>query len=214
MPYRLVKGIYAVRCRHAQCPFHDQMKIDENIVGVTEEDVRTEAMKMARDQATVKHDSIYGRKHGLESPEIHMVSGVVQKLGPATSSEGAAQKGVTIRRFGKGAVILKKGDAASTVCEVLQGTAYPVTNKSHRYVAGDCFGVAALVPNHTRLSDVVAQSNGTTIAFYDLGDLRQNEPGRASSVVSRILDDTLRVVDELGRAVSRLRSKGKHRMAS
>lgn len=213
MPYRLVKGIYAVRCRHAQCPFHDQMKIEENIVGVTEEDVRAEAMKMARDQATVKHDSIYGRKHGLEAPEIHMVSGMVQKLGPATSSEGR-QKGVAVRRFGKGEVILKKGDAASTVCEILEGSAYPLTNRTHRYVAGDCFGVAALVPNHTRLSDVIAQADGTTVAFYDLGDLRQNEPGRASRVVTRIMDDTLRIVDELGRAVSRLRSKGKHKIAS
>ena len=213
MPYRLVKGVYAVRCRHAQCPFHDQMKIEENIVCVTEEDVRAEAMKMARDQATVKHDSIYGRKHGLDSPEIHMVSGVIQRLGPATTSEGA-QKGVAVRRFGKGEVILRKGEAASTVCEILEGSAYPMENKTHRYAAGDCFGVAALVPNHTRLSDVVAQTDGTTVAFYDLGDLRQNEPGRASRVVSRIMDDTLRVVDELGRAVSRLRSKGKHRMAS
>ena len=52
------------------------------------------------------------------------------------------------------------------------------------------------------------------MAFYDLGNLRQNEPGRANRVVSRIMDDTLRVVDELGQAVNRLRSKGKHRMAS
>ena len=58
------------------------MKIDENIVCVTEEDVRVEAVKMARDQATVKHDSIYGRKHGLEAPEIHMVSGVSRSSGP------------------------------------------------------------------------------------------------------------------------------------
>lgn len=213
MPYRLVKGVYAVRCRHEHCPFHDQMKIEQNIAGVTEEDVRTEAIKMARDQAMVKHDSIYGRKHGLESPDIHMVSGMIQKLGPADASGEGSTKGVTVRRFGKGEVILKKGEAAQTVCEILEGSAYPVSNRSHRYGAGDCFGVAALVPNHTRLSDVVAQVDGTTVAFYDLGDLRQNEPGRASRLVSRIMEDTLKVVDELGRAVSRLR-KDKHRMAS
>jgi hypothetical protein len=213
MPYRLIKGVYAVRCRHEHCPFHDQMKIEQNIAGVTEDDVRTEAMKMARDQATVKHDSIYGRKHGLEAPEIHMVSGMIQKLGPADASGEGGTKGVDVRRFGKGEVILKKGEAARTVCEVLEGSAYPVTNKSHRYGPGDCFGVAALVPNHTRLSDVVAHTDGTTVAFYDLGDLRQNEPGRASRLVSRIMEDTLKVVDELGRAVSRLR-KDKHKMAS
>ena len=214
MPYRLVKGIYAVRCRHAQCPFHDQMKIEQNIAGVTEEDVRAEAMKMARDQATVKHDSIYGRRHGLEAPEVRMVSGMIQKLGMSTPPDEGGQKGVVVRRFGKGEVILRKGEAASTVREILEGSAYPLTNKSHRYTAGDCFGVAALVPNKTRLSDVIALNDGTTVAFYDLGDLRQNEPGRASRVVSRIMEDTLRVVDELGKAVGRLRKGNKHKMAS
>jgi Cyclic nucleotide-binding domain len=213
MPYRLVKGIYAVRCTYAQCPFHDQMNIEQNIVGVTEEDVRSEAMKIARDQATVKHDSIYGRRHGLEAPEVRMVSGMIQKLGVAASPEQGGQTSVVVRRFGKGDVILRKGEAAATVCEILEGTAYPLANRSHRYVAGDCFGVAALVPNKTRLSNVIANSDGTTVAFYDLGDLRQNEPGRANRVVSGIMEDTLRVVDELGKAVGRLR-KGKHKLAS
>jgi hypothetical protein len=212
MPYRLVNGIYSVRCRHAQCPFHDQLKIEQNIFGVTEEDVRSEALKMARDLATVKHDSIYGRRHGLETPELRQVSGTIQKLGPVTP-EGRSQRGVVVRRFGRGEVILKKGEAASTVCEILQGSAYPLENKSHRYRAGDCFGVSALVPERKRLSDVVAHSDGTTVAFYDLGELRQTEPRRAGRLVARLMDDTLRVVDELGKAVGRLR-KGKHKMAS
>ena len=198
MPYRLIKGIFAVRCRHAQCPFHDQIKIEQDIVGVTEEDVRSEAIKMARDQAMVKHDSLYGRKHALETPEIRMASGTVQKLGVPSGHGSARQKSVIVRRFGKGEVILKKGEAAPTVCEILEGSAYPLANKSHRYAAGDCFGVAALVPNQTRLSDVIAAADGTTVAFYDLGDLRKIEPGRASRVVSQIMADTLRVVEELG----------------
>ena len=213
MPYRLVKGVYAVRCRHARCPFNDQMKIEQNIAGVTEEDVRSEALKLARDQATVKHDSIYGRRHGLEAPDVRMVSGRIQKLRPATTSGKGGQKGVAVRRFGKGEVILRKGEEAATVCEILEGSAYPLTNKSHRYNAGDCFGVAALLPHHTRLSDVVALTDGTTVAFYDLDNLREAEPGRAHNVVSRIMDDTLRVVDELGKAVQRLR-KGKNGLDS
>jgi len=213
MPFQLFNGVYAVRCRHEHCPFNDQIKIEQKIAGVTEDDVRSEALKMARDQAAVRHDEIYGRRHNLESPEVRMVSGMIQKLGGGSSVDPESQKGVAVRRFDKGEVILRKGEAASTVCEVLAGSAYPQANRTHRYGVGDCFGVAALVPNQKRLSDVIAQSDGTTVAFYHLGDLRQTEPGRATRVVTQVMEDTLRVVDELGKAVDRLR-KERHRLAS
>ncbi len=214
MPYRLLKGIYAVRCRHPQCPFNDQIKVEHFISGVTEEDVRSEAMKVARDQATVKHNSIFGRRnHGLESPEVRMVSGQIRKIGRSAPVEVGGKDGIVVRRFRKGEVILRKGDAAGTVCEVLEGSAYPRTNRVHRYIAGDCFGVAALVPNHTRMSDVIASVDDTVVAFYDLVDLRQREPGRATRIVAQIMEDTLQVVDELGKAVGRMH-KGKHKLAS
>jgi hypothetical protein len=214
MPYRLVKGIYSVRCRHPQCPFDDKIKVEHFISGVTEEDVRTEALKVARDQARVKHDSIFGRRnHGLESPEIRMVSGMVQKIPGGAPGQAGSTRGVQVLMFNRGDVILKKGEAASTVCEVMAGSAYPVANPTHRYRVGDCFGVAALVANHRRMSDVIARENDTAVAFYDLADLRRSEPGRASRVVTQIVEDTLQVVDELGRAVGRLR-KGRHKLAS
>jgi len=213
MPYKLIKGIYAVKCRQPHCPFNDQIKIEQDISGMTEEDVRTEALKMARDQAAIKHDSIYWRRHSLENPEIRMVSGQIRKIGPDAPVEVGSKGGVVVRRFGKGEVILRKGEAAGTVCEILEGNARPRTNRAHRYGAGDCFGVAALVPNHTRMSDVIADVEDTVVAFYDLVDLRQTEPGRATRIVARIMEDTLQVVDELGRAVDRLR-KGRHRLAS
>jgi hypothetical protein len=81
MPYRLNKGIYAVRCRHPSCPFHAQLEIVEVIMGVTESDVETEARKLARDMAQVKHDSLHGRQHSLRNPKIRMVSGTIQLMG-------------------------------------------------------------------------------------------------------------------------------------
>jgi len=213
MPYKLFKGVFNVRCRHSHCPFDDQIKIDQDIAGVTEEDVRSESMKMARDQGIIKHDSIYWRRHSMENPEVRMISGQIRKIGPDEPVPAGSKGAVVVRRFGKGEVILKKGDAAGTVCEVLEGSAYPRINRSHQYTPGDCFGVAALVPNHTRMSDVIASVGDTVVAFYDLTDLRQTEPGRATRVVAQIMEDTLRVVDELGRAVDRLR-KAKHRLAS
>ncbi len=212
MPYRLLNGVYAVRCRHEHCPFNDHIKIEHEILGVTEEDVRSEALKMAHDQATVKHDSIYGRRHDLESPDIRMVSGTIQRLGGIMADAGS-RRGFAVRRFKRGEVILRKGDTAAAICEVLEGSAYPRTNRSHRYRVGDCFGVAALVPNRKRLSDVIAASDDTLVAFYHLNDLREVEPARASSLVSRLMEDTLRVVDELGRAAVRA-SRAGHRLAS
>jgi hypothetical protein len=214
MPYRLVKGIYSVRCRHPQCPFHDQIKVEHFISGLSEDDVRTEATKVARDAARVKHDSIFGRRnHSLQSPEVKMVSGTIQRIPGGLTVRAADPRGVQIRRFDKGEVILRKGDAASTVCEIRVGSAYPLANPTHRYSIGACFGVAALVPNHRRMSDVIAREDGTSVAFYDLADLRQSEPGRASRVVTQVVEDTLQVVDELGKAVARMR-KGRHKLAS
>jgi hypothetical protein len=213
MPYKLIKGIYNVRCRQSHCPFNDQIKIEQELAGITEEDVRTEALKMARDQAIIKHDSIYWRRHSMENPEVRMVSGQIKRIGREAPVEVGNKSGIAVRRFKKGEVILRKGDDAGTVCEVLEGSAYPRANRTHRYALGDCFGVAALVPNHTRMSDVVATVDDTVVAFYDLVDLRQSEPGRATRIVGRIMEDTLQVVDELGRAVDRMK-KGRHRLAS
>jgi len=213
MPYKLIKGVYSVRCRHPHCPFNDQIKIEADIAGITEEDVRKEALKMARDQGILKHDSIYWRRHSMENPEVRMVSGQVRSIGRDTPVESASKGAVVVRRFQKGEAILKKGDNAGTVCEILEGSALPRTNRAHRYTVGDCFGVAALVPNHTRMSDVVASVDDTVVAFYDLVDLRQAEPGRAQRIVARIMEDTLQVVDELGRAVDRMK-KSRHRLAS
>lgn len=213
MPYKLIKGVYNVRCRSPHCPFNDQIRIEQELAGVTEEDVRSEALKMARDQAIIKHDSIYWRRHSMENPEVRMVSGQIRRIGRDEPVEVGGAGGIVVRRFRRGEVILHKGEAAGTVCEVLEGSAYPRANRAHRYEAGDCFGVAALVPNHTRMSDVIAAVDDTVVAFYDLVDLRQNEPGRATRIVAKIMEDTLQVVDELGRAVDRMK-RGKHRLAS
>jgi hypothetical protein len=182
-------------------------------MGVTDEDVRSEAFKNARDKAVVKHDSIYGRHHGLENPDIHMISGSVQSVGGSRVTHSAGPKGVRVKEYSKGQVILKKGEEATSVCKVLQGFAYPSQNKLHRYVVGDCFGASALLPNHHRMTDVLAGADRTTVAFYDLGGLRATEPADVSRLVSHVMEDTLTVVNELGKKVSRL-SKEKRKTAA
>jgi len=207
MPYRLNKGVFDVRCRYPHCPFHDQLEIDQNIMGMTEGDVRSEALKMARDQAMVKHDSIYGRRHGLENPEIRMIGGSCQLVGTNNAAVTATPLGVIIRQYAKGEPIVRRGEEATSLCQVLKGYAYPPMNKGHRYGVGDCFGAAALLPNHSRLTDIVAGNDATEIAFYRLADLKEKEPAQASRLVTNVMEDTLRVMEDLGRAVDRLRKE-------
>jgi len=196
MPYRLNKGIYSVRCRHPHCTFNAQLEIVENIMGMTESDVETEARKVVRDMAQVKHDSLLGRQHSLQNPELHRTSGTVQLAGAGPVQAVQQPQDFYMREFQKGDVILKEGDNAATVCEVLRGAAFPQRNRTHRYSIGDCFGVAALLPNHSRMTDVVAGTDRTKIAFYSLPELNKRDPKKASQVFTSVLEDTLRLIGE------------------
>ncbi len=84
MPYRLKKGVYAVRCRYPHCTFNTRLEIDTVIMGMTEDDVEAEAMKMAKGMAMVKHDSLHGRRHPLLNPEIRRVAGYNQPIPVST----------------------------------------------------------------------------------------------------------------------------------
>ena len=82
MAYRLKDGVYSVRCRHPGCNFDTQIKVETNLVGVTEKDVEQEAMKIARDMANTKHHALYGTRHYLENPLIRKVGGHYEHFGP------------------------------------------------------------------------------------------------------------------------------------
>lgn len=197
MPYRLNKGVYSVRCRHPSCTFSAELEIEENIMGMTEADVETEAIKMARGMAGVKHESLHGgRQHALQNPEIRMMSGSIQLTGAGPVHDSLPDDSY-IREFMKGDVIVRKGEDASAVCEVLKGVAYPKRNRRHRYSTGDCFGVAALLPNKSRMTDVVAGADGTKIGFYRLPELNRRDPRKASQLLTRVIEDTLEVIEEL-----------------
>jgi hypothetical protein len=173
------------------------MKIDQAIMGMTESDVENEARKIARDMAMVQHDSIRGRQHSLHNPEIRRASGSCQLVGAGPERAPRPQGEVGFRDYAKGELILKEGENADWVCEVLRGFAYPQRNAAHRYEPGDCFGAAALLPKHARMTSVVSGSDRTRIAFYNLMELNKSNPKKASSVFARVMEDTLQVIREL-----------------
>lgn len=196
MPYRLNKGVYLVRCRQSRCTFDAHLEIGETIMGMTDTDVETEARKVALQMAQVKHESLHGRTHTLHNPEIRRVSGTVQLTGAGPVQGMEHRPTSEVREYGKGDVILKEGEAATTVCEVLKGAAVPVKNVRHVYIRGDCFGVSSLLPRHRRLTDVVAGADRTSIAFYDLSELRKTDPDKAGKLFSSLMEDTLKLVAE------------------
>jgi hypothetical protein len=197
MPYRLHNGVYSVRCRHAHCPFNAQMKIEQTIMGMTEADVENEARKVARDMAVIAHDSIRVRQHSLHNPEIRRSSGSCQLVGTGSGRALQPSGALRLRDFSRGECILKEGERADCVCEVLRGSAYPEGNKSHGYRAGDCFGASALLPGHTRMTSIVCRSDGTRIAFHNLVELNRSDPRKAKRVFARLMEDTLLVIRDL-----------------
>jgi len=197
MPYQLKNGIFLVRCRYPGCAFSTQVTTEQKIMAMTEQDVEREAKNLVRDIATTKHDAVYGTRHALRNPEVRRISGSYQLIGRPDSSQEPQSQGVFFRDFDKGEVILQEGDEATTLCEVVRGSAYADRNESHRYGVGTCFGASALLAKHSRTCNVLAGSNGTRIAFYNLIALSKKNPKKASRLFQAVMEDTLRVIQDL-----------------
>ena len=206
MPYKLKNGIYSVRCRYPRCSFHTQLEISQNIAGMTQKDVEEEAKKIVRDMAMIKHDAIHATRHALRNPEIRKVSGSYELIGaqPAPGIANGEDGAVRYRDFEKGEIILKKGEDASAVCEVITGHAYPARNKNHRYNAGDCFGAAALVAGQTRTADIMAGANSTRVAFYNIIELSKQNPKKARQLFNQVMEDTFKVIRDLEVSIDKL----------
>jgi hypothetical protein len=207
MPYKLKDGVYAVKCRHPHCTFDVRFEIDQMIMGITEQDVETEARRLAREMAFTKHDAIHGTKHSLKNPDIRKASGVCQLVGAYQQPVIDEHREVSHREFRKGEVILRKGDQAATVCQVIRGSAYPLRNASHRYNAGDCFGIAALLQSKSRTADIVAGKDGTRIAFFNVLELSRKSPKKAKFLYDRAMADIFAVIEDLEQTISQLEHK-------
>lgn len=206
MPYKLKNGIYTVRCRYPGCPFNHQMSIDQTIMGMTERDVEIESKKLAHDMAVTKHEAVYGARHALRNPEIRKISGVYELIGPTGQGEGPARD-TYYREYDKGEIILREGDAATTVCEVVRGSAFPERNQRHRYGAGTCFGAAALMARRHRTCNVIAGADRTKVAFYNLIELSKRDPKKARELFQAVMEDTFRVIEDLEHSISRTRQE-------
>jgi len=86
MSFRLKEAMFKVRCREPGCSFYSEFVVRENIMGATEADVDSEALKIARNLGYIKHDALYGRMHQLSNPDVVKVSGAYDHLGTGTET--------------------------------------------------------------------------------------------------------------------------------
>ena len=198
MALRLKEIVFRVRCRETGCPFVSDFSVKENIMGATQEDVDSEALKIARDQAMTKHDAIYGRKHMMLNPDMHKVAGTYEPLGPASPAGRtrpmSAGEPVHTRRFDRGEKIDAKGERATTVCEVVRGSAINEARPGIIYRPGSTFGAAALFEHKKRMASIVAAENDTLIGFYDMRELTKTDPAKARELYNEAMEDIFHVL--------------------
>jgi hypothetical protein len=200
MSFRLKEAVFKVRCREPGCSFVSDFAVKENIMGATEADVDSEALKIARNLGFIKHDAILGRKHQLANPEVYKVSGSYEHIGPAPAAPAAAPAGASaagsapVKTYRKGEVIIRKGDSATMVCEVLRGSAHNEKLPDILYRAGATFGAAAIFKQKERMADIVAGEDATTIAFYNLRDLARNNPAKARALYDEAMEDVFHIL--------------------
>jgi CRP-like cAMP-binding protein len=205
MSFKLKEITFKVRCREPGCPFFPEVVVKENIMGATEADVDSEAMKVARDMAYLKHDATFGRKHALQNPEVVKISGSYEQLGtgtgphvqPAAAPYAVPVSSVPTRAYQPGQIIIHKGESAVTVCEVIKGSALNEKLPDLLYKPGSTFGSAAIFRNKSRMADIVAGPEGATVAFYNLRELMKSNPAKARELYDEAMEDLFHIVQHL-----------------
>lgn len=206
MAYKLKKGVFKIQCKHPGCPFDVEIDIKQNLMGITEEDVENEARKIAKDMARIKHEAIHGTKHPLTNPTIKKVTAIYEAVGVKTPVLTTQNEAVSYKEYKKDEKILRKGDIATTICEVVKGYAYADKNRAHIYREGDSFGAAALLINQTRTADIIAGEDGTVIAFYNLKELSNKDPRKAKEIYNEAMEDIFNIIAEMERLIETLES--------
>jgi CRP-like cAMP-binding protein len=204
MSYRLKVGVFKVRCREPGCPFFSEFVVKENIMGATEADVDSEALKIARNLGFIKHDALYGRKHQLANPDVTKASATYERMGGGPVSHPAApaapaqrEPAVPTRTYARGEVIIRKGESAVTVCEVVRGSALNEKLPDMVYKAGSTFGSAAIFRQKNRMADIVAGEDGTAIAFYNIRELSRTNPAKARELYDEAMEDLFHILGYL-----------------
>jgi hypothetical protein len=195
MAYRLKRARFRVRCKKKGCSFSSTFTVTENLMCETVAELEIEARKTALNIATNKHDAIHGRFHQLTEPDIHKSSIEYERIGAVKPGRRqAGDPGVELVEYQKDEIIFEKGEAATTICEVVKGCAYLEGNPDYMYEQGEIFGASALASEHARMESIVAGEDGATIAFYNLLEYGKANPARAKELYNAAMDDVFEII--------------------
>jgi CRP-like cAMP-binding protein len=157
-------------------------------------ELEAEARKIALNVATNKHDAIHGRFHPLTDPDIHKSAIEYERIGAKPRRRQDAEAGVETVEYQKDEIIFEKGEPATTICEVIKGSAYLEGNPEYVYEPGEIFGASALASKHARMESVLAGEDGTAIAFYNLLEYGRANPARAKELYNGAMDDVFEII--------------------
>jgi len=202
MAFKLKEALFRVRCREPGCPFVSDFLVKENLQGATEADVESEAWKLAKDIGINRHDAIHGKRHSMIDPEVHRIRSSYEMIGASSRARAPIApsrlgESINTRRYDKGDRIIAKGERATTVCEVVRGSAYNEHRPKLVYRPGATFGAAGLFENKRRMADIVAGESGTIIAFYDMRELFTSDRDKFMELNSEAMEDIWRVLSWL-----------------
>ena len=217
MSFKLKEAVYKIRSREPGCTFVSEFIVRENFMGVTEADVDSEAIKIAKNMAFIKHDALHGRKHQLANPEIFKVSSAYERIGGLTagsvftqqSGQAPAEQGIPGRAFRKGDLIMKKNEGSALVIEVLRGSVQNSGYPGLKSRPGAMVGSASVFHQKSRPVDIVAADENTAVTFHDMRELTRSNPARARELYDRALEDVFNVLVYLGDACASLEKKVK-----
>jgi len=200
--FKLKEAVFRVRCREPGCPFVSDFLVKENLQGATEADVESEAWKLAKDIGINRHDAIHGKRHSMIDPEVHRIRSSYEVIGASSRvrvpvAPSRLGESINTRRYDKGDRIIAKGERATTVCEVVRGSAYNEHRPKLVYRPGATFGAAGLFENKRRLADIVAGESGTIVAFYDMRELFTADRDKFMELNSEAMEDIWRVLSWL-----------------
>lgn len=207
MSFKLKEATFRVRCRQQGCPFNNEFTVRQNIMGASERDVDEEAGKVALNIARTNHDAIYGRNHALFAPEMRKMTGKYEQFGATPASLSVAGAGTLTREYRKGERIIRRGESATTLCEVVRGSAGNPDHAEIVYRAGSTFGAAALLENRSRTADIVANEDGTVIGFYNLREITKTSPQKARELYVEAMEDIFNIIAYLEDYADKLEAK-------
>ena len=217
MSFRLKEAVYKIRCREPGCTFTSEFKVRENFMGVTEADVDSEAIKIAKNMAFIKHDALLGRKHQLANPEIFKVSSSYDRTGGLSAEsvfnqqaeQASAKRAVPGRAFRKGDLIMKKDENSALVIEVLRGSVQNAGYPGLRYRPGAMVGSPSVFHQTSRPADIVAADDDTAVTVHDVRELTRSNPARARELYDRALEEVFSALVYLGDTCASLEKKVK-----